>query len=197
MITTLHRGLRQNDYSITWGGGYAQMITKLHRGEGSFRTPKSDYVICARPLVGCCTYTIKQFYSFREKLYCIKLYYILFKSMCLVTILLVDAATLLCLEVMAAEETNEPHHLYHLQDHLRQLFQDLDSRSWACALLAIFLLSHQTVFHLIFSSETRNDFHKVFYNRFPSNMARYSYSRNDFHKVFYNRLSIYVWGDTH
>ena len=37
MITVLHRG------------GYAQMITILHRGGG---TPKSDYVICARPLMG-------------------------------------------------------------------------------------------------------------------------------------------------
>ena len=37
MITVLHRG------------GYAQMITILHGG-GSLRTPKSDYVICARPL---------------------------------------------------------------------------------------------------------------------------------------------------
>ena len=32
------------------GGGYAQMITILHRG-GSLGTPKSDYVICARPLI--------------------------------------------------------------------------------------------------------------------------------------------------
>ena len=38
MITILHRG------------GYAQMITILHRGGGSLGTPKSDYVICARPL---------------------------------------------------------------------------------------------------------------------------------------------------
>ena len=38
MITVLHRG------------GYAQMITILHRGGGSLGTPKSDYVICARPL---------------------------------------------------------------------------------------------------------------------------------------------------
>ena len=39
MITVLHRG------------GYAQMITILHRGRGgSLGTPKSDYVICARPL---------------------------------------------------------------------------------------------------------------------------------------------------
>ena len=39
MITILHRR------------GYAQMITILHRGGGgSLRTPKSDYVICARPL---------------------------------------------------------------------------------------------------------------------------------------------------
>ena len=41
MITVLH-----------WGGNgrvrYAQMITILHGG--SLRTPKSDYVICARPL---------------------------------------------------------------------------------------------------------------------------------------------------
>ena len=33
------------------GGGYAQMIKILHRGEGSLRTSKSDYVICARPLI--------------------------------------------------------------------------------------------------------------------------------------------------
>ena len=39
MITVLHRG------------GYAQMITILHRGGGSLGTPKSDYVICARPLI--------------------------------------------------------------------------------------------------------------------------------------------------
>ena len=39
MITVLHRG------------GYAQMITILHRGEGSLGTPRSDYVICARPLM--------------------------------------------------------------------------------------------------------------------------------------------------
>ena len=85
-----------------------------------------------------------------------------------------DAATSFCLEVTAAEETNELYHLFHLQDH--QLFQDLDSRSsWACALLAIFLLSNQTVFHLILSTETRHEIHKV----------------------FYNCLSIYVWGDTH
>ena len=53
----------QNDYSITLEGygemitvlhrwGYAQMITILHRGEGSLETPKSDYVISARPLIG-------------------------------------------------------------------------------------------------------------------------------------------------
>ena len=40
MITVLHRK-----------GGYAQMITILHRGEGSLGTPKSDYVICAGPLM--------------------------------------------------------------------------------------------------------------------------------------------------
>ena len=28
------------------------MITILHRGGGSLGTPKSDYVICARPLTG-------------------------------------------------------------------------------------------------------------------------------------------------
>ena len=38
MITILHRG------------GYAQMITILHGG-GSLGTPKSDYVICAGPLI--------------------------------------------------------------------------------------------------------------------------------------------------
>ena len=37
MIPVLHRGgVCPNDYNITWGGG-------------SFGTPKSDYVICARP----------------------------------------------------------------------------------------------------------------------------------------------------
>ena len=40
MITILHRG------------GYAQMITTLHGGGGSLGTPKSDYVICARPHIG-------------------------------------------------------------------------------------------------------------------------------------------------
>ena len=40
MITVLHRG------------GYAQMITLLHGGGGSLGPPKSDYVICARPLNG-------------------------------------------------------------------------------------------------------------------------------------------------
>ena len=52
-------------------------------------------------------YTIEQFYSFREKMHCIKLYCIYFKSMCLVTIPLVDYATLFCLEVTVAEETKE------------------------------------------------------------------------------------------
>ena len=37
MITTLPKG------------GYSQMITVLHGGEGSLGTPKSDYVICALP----------------------------------------------------------------------------------------------------------------------------------------------------
>ena len=105
-------------------------------------------------------------------MYLVVLY--LFQINVLITIPLVDAATSFCLEVTAAEETNELYHLFHLQDH--QLFQDLDSRSsWACALLAIFLLSNQTVFHLILSTETRHEIHKV----------------------FYNCLSIYVWGDTH
>ena len=39
MITVLHRGgegVCPNDYNITWGGALG--------------TPKSDYVICARPL---------------------------------------------------------------------------------------------------------------------------------------------------
>ena len=52
-------------------------------------------------------YTIEQFYSFREKMHCIKLYCIYFKSMCFVTIPLVDYATLFCLEVTVAEETKE------------------------------------------------------------------------------------------
>ena len=41
MITLSHRG----------GWGYAQMITILHRREGSLGTPKSAYIICARPLI--------------------------------------------------------------------------------------------------------------------------------------------------
>ena len=52
-------------------------------------------------------YKIKQFYSFCEEIQCIKLYCIYFKSMCFVAILLVDAATLFCLEVTAAEEIKE------------------------------------------------------------------------------------------
>ena len=52
-------------------------------------------------------YKIKQFYSFCEEIQCIKLYCIHFKSMCFVAILLVDAATLFCLEVTAAEEIKE------------------------------------------------------------------------------------------
>ena len=47
-------------------------------------------------------YTIKQFYSSCEEM----LHCIYFKSLCLVAIPLVDAATLFCL-VMAAEETKE------------------------------------------------------------------------------------------
>ena len=52
-------------------------------------------------------YKIKQFYSFCEEIQCIKLYCIYFKSMCFVAILLLDAATLFCLEVTAAEEIKE------------------------------------------------------------------------------------------
>ena len=53
-------------------------------------------------------YTIKQFYSFCEKMHRIKLYCIYLKSaMFFVTIPLVDAATLFCLEVKAAKETKE------------------------------------------------------------------------------------------
>ena len=52
-------------------------------------------------------YKIKQFYSFCEEIQCIKLYCIYFKSMCFVAIPLVDAATLFCLEVTAAEEIKE------------------------------------------------------------------------------------------
>ena len=48
-------------------------------------------------------YTIKQFYSSCEEM----LYCIYFKSLCLVAIPLVDAATLFCLEVTAAEEIKE------------------------------------------------------------------------------------------
>ena len=44
-------GVRPNDNSVTRGRGDAQMITILHRGEGSLGTPKSDYVICAQPLM--------------------------------------------------------------------------------------------------------------------------------------------------
>ena len=55
-------GVCQNDYNFT-EGGYSKMITVLHRGGmpkwlqyyiggGSLGTPKSDYVICARPLNG-------------------------------------------------------------------------------------------------------------------------------------------------
>ena len=49
MITFLYRG-KGKMITVLHGGGYAQMIIILHRGEGSLGTPKSDYVICARPL---------------------------------------------------------------------------------------------------------------------------------------------------
>ena len=52
-------------------------------------------------------YTIKQFYSFRKQIHCIKLYCIYFKLMWFLTMPLVDATTLFCLEVTAAEETEE------------------------------------------------------------------------------------------
>ena len=48
MITVLHRG------------GYGQMITILHRGGGSLGTPKSDYVICARPLMATASLFVRQ-----------------------------------------------------------------------------------------------------------------------------------------
>ena len=50
MITVLHRGGYAQMITILHRGGYAQMITILHRG-GSLGTPKSDYLICARPLI--------------------------------------------------------------------------------------------------------------------------------------------------
>ena len=50
MITVLHRGGYAQMITILHRGGYAQMITILHGG-GALGTPKSDYVICARPLI--------------------------------------------------------------------------------------------------------------------------------------------------
>ena len=53
MITVLHWGVTLQMMTVLHGGGgYAQIITILHRGEGSLRIPKSDCVICARPLKG-------------------------------------------------------------------------------------------------------------------------------------------------
>ena len=49
MITTLHKKGYGQMITVLHRGGYAQMITILHGG-GSLGTPKSDYVICARPL---------------------------------------------------------------------------------------------------------------------------------------------------
>ena len=43
-------GLSQNHCNST-EGGYGEMITVLHGVGGSLATPKSDYVICARPLI--------------------------------------------------------------------------------------------------------------------------------------------------
>ena len=51
MITTLHKKGYGQMITVLHRGGYAQMITILHGG-GSLGTPKSDYVICARPLIG-------------------------------------------------------------------------------------------------------------------------------------------------
>ena len=39
------------------------MITILHRGEGSLRTPKSDYVICARPLQAKQTLALTEYFN--------------------------------------------------------------------------------------------------------------------------------------
>ena len=82
-------------------------------------------------------YKIKQFYSFCEQIQCIKLYCIYFESMCFVAILLVDAATLFCLEVTAAEEIKE---LFILCIIFKIIFNDffLDLDYWplGCALLA-------------------------------------------------------------
>ena len=46
MITLSNRKVGVGQYFV---GGYAQMITILHGG-GGLGAPKSDYVICARPL---------------------------------------------------------------------------------------------------------------------------------------------------
>ena len=50
MITTLHRGVQPNDYSITWWG-VCPNDYNITWGGGSLGAPKRDYVICARPLI--------------------------------------------------------------------------------------------------------------------------------------------------
>ena len=50
-------------------GGYAQTITILHGGGGALGTPKSDYVICARPLKNPhCRSFFKKFFPTRKDL---------------------------------------------------------------------------------------------------------------------------------
>ena len=61
------------------------MITKLHRGEGSLGTPKSDYVICARPLCrrgNSIHYLYPSFFLCRPLTYIFRLYTNIYKVKC-------------------------------------------------------------------------------------------------------------------
>ena len=100
-------------------------------------------------------YTIEQFYSFREKMHCIKLYCIYFKSMCLVTIPLVDYATLFCLEVTVTEETKE---LFIISILFKIIFHNSFNTwtiglGWCSALLAN---SNNCIFTIFIQSEISN-----------------------------------------
>ena len=138
-------------------------------------------------------YTIKQFYLFCEKMQCIKLYFIYFKSMCLFTIPLLDAVTFDALSWSHGRRRNK----------WTSSFVS-SSRSSSTIVsrfgLSVVGLCSSGHFPAITSDCLSLNIFIRDQKRFSQGlhlcMERYSYSRNDFHKDFSNRLSIYVWEDT-
>ena len=80
---------------------------------------------------------------------------IYFKSVCLITIPLLDAVTFDALSWSHGRRRNKRtfHPLHYLQDHLQYFFQDLDSLTWVCALLAN---SNNCIFTIFIQSDISN-----------------------------------------